>query len=333
MKAALDSHWKELEQDLDSAVHQCEAQATSTIQEQNSCVLPLLKRQRPTTLLQSERQKIITLLKSMPFNSHTERAFWISTLEKEEHTHLLFLEAWWAALRACPIEAHEVLLYPLQFLMGNIPLASLLTATPQLAPPVREPPLTVPLPWHVNCHPLPQELNGSTTHPGRSYWTSCSCWRAYLSEAERGEAPHGAQRKLPRGLLSGHWPSSGHQADVFWGALPCFWPGGIPQSLKSFWGDDNLCQPLRVWDLWSPRGLGWTERPQVHPSCNEGFAQGSLAFPACVPFRVANGHGTKRDSSSQYTLLPCRNIVLPLVQERRAEWGESLIICRQHTAD
>ena len=52
-------------------------------------------------------------------------------LEKEEHTYLSFLEACGAAMRACPVEAHGVLLYPLQLLMGNIPPASLLTAAPQ----------------------------------------------------------------------------------------------------------------------------------------------------------------------------------------------------------
>ena len=40
--------------------------------------------------------------------------------EKEEYTCLLFLDACGAALRACPVEAHGILLYPLQLLMHNI---------------------------------------------------------------------------------------------------------------------------------------------------------------------------------------------------------------------
>ena len=58
-------------------MQQCEAQVARAIQEvQNSCALPLLKRQRPTMWLQSKRQKTATaLLESMLSNSHTERAF------------------------------------------------------------------------------------------------------------------------------------------------------------------------------------------------------------------------------------------------------------------
>ena len=72
----------------------------------------------------------------------------MATIKEAEDccTHLSFLEACGATLRTCPMEAHWVLLYPLQLLMGNIPPASLLTASPQLALPVREPPLTVPPP-------------------------------------------------------------------------------------------------------------------------------------------------------------------------------------------
>ena len=32
----------------------------------------------------------------------------------------------WAALWACPPKAHEVVMYPLQFLTGNVPLATIL---------------------------------------------------------------------------------------------------------------------------------------------------------------------------------------------------------------
>ena len=98
--------------------------------------------------------------------SHKEdiQKFEHEALEKEQHTPLLFLEACGAALRVSLVEAHGVLLYSLQFLMGNIQPASLPAAALQLVPPVREPPLTVPLPQSLNHHLLLWELNGSTTH-------------------------------------------------------------------------------------------------------------------------------------------------------------------------
>ena len=42
-KAALDSHWRELEWDLDSAMQQCEAQATRAIQEAESLCTATIK--------------------------------------------------------------------------------------------------------------------------------------------------------------------------------------------------------------------------------------------------------------------------------------------------
>ena len=92
MKAALDSHWRELEWDLDSAMQECEAQATKAIQEVESLCA--------TTIKESEAHHVATI--------------------KE--------------VEDCHTEPHRVLLYPLQLLMGNIPLASLPTAIPQPAP-------------------------------------------------------------------------------------------------------------------------------------------------------------------------------------------------------
>ena len=46
------------------------------------------------------------------------------TIEKEGWDHQSFLEACGAALQACPMEFWGVLMYPLQLLMGNAPLAA-----------------------------------------------------------------------------------------------------------------------------------------------------------------------------------------------------------------
>ena len=57
--------------------------------------------------------------------------------------------------------------------------------------------------------------------------------------------------------------------------------------------------------------------------CEEGFTQGSPVFPPCVPSELPKVMGLKGIHHSQCTLLPGRTILLPLVQERRAEWGDS----------
>ena len=175
MKTALDSHQMELEPDLDSAMQQCGAQATRAIQEvEFLCTATIKEVEAHHVATIKEAEDCHTAWVHALQQSHREGIlkFESEALEKEEHTHLLLLEACRATLRACLIEAHGVLLFPLQLLMGNILLASLLTAAPQPAPLVREPPSTIPPPstskppscptgtkWQ--CHPSREEATGS----------------------------------------------------------------------------------------------------------------------------------------------------------------------------
>ena len=138
-------------------------------------------------------------------------------LEKEEHTHLSFLNACGAALRACPRDIHGVLLSPLQLLLGVIPPASLLTAIPQLAPLVREPPLTVSPPLASQsssplartkwwCHPSGEESTkptAPTEEPTHERHKSGKSFMQLLKE------------NCKKGLPLGNQSSSGHQVDVF----------------------------------------------------------------------------------------------------------------------
>ena len=63
-------------------------------------------------------------------------------LVEEGHDCQAFMEACGTALQACPFEAHGVLMCPLLLLTGNVPLATMLAATPQPATVGRELPLT-----------------------------------------------------------------------------------------------------------------------------------------------------------------------------------------------
>ena len=60
--------------------------------------------------------------------------------------------------------------------------------------------------------------------------------------------------------------------------------------------ESEIHEIQEVWD--------WMERPSGMPIMQWGVCQGSLIFPPCVPFGVAKGYGTKRDSSSWCTLPP-----------------------------
>ena len=52
-------------------------------------------------------------------------------IEEEQWDHQFFLIACGVALQVCPLEAHGVPTYPLQLLMGNMSLATLLAISPQ----------------------------------------------------------------------------------------------------------------------------------------------------------------------------------------------------------
>ena len=60
-------------------------------------------------------------------------------LEEEGCDCQAFMEACSATLQACPLKAHGVLMYTLQLLTGNVPLAAMLATTPHPATTGREP--------------------------------------------------------------------------------------------------------------------------------------------------------------------------------------------------
>ena len=102
------SHQRELEQDLDSAMQQCEAQATRAIKEAELlCTATIEEVKAHHVAAIKEADHCTTKVHDLQ-QSHREGIlkFKCEALEKEEHTCLLFLEACRATLRACPIEAH-----------------------------------------------------------------------------------------------------------------------------------------------------------------------------------------------------------------------------------
>ena len=125
-------------------------------------------------------------------------------LEEKRHDHQAFLGACSTALWACPLKAHGVLMYPLQLLTGNVPLATMLVITLQLATVGREPPSTAS-PLTVSRMPAPQlELNGSTACMPRKQEEEEVTGLDVTSK----EHPHQRQkggRPLVRLLRENHW--------------------------------------------------------------------------------------------------------------------------------
>ena len=88
-------------------------------------------------------------------------------LVEEGHDFQAFMETCSTALWACPFEAHGVLMYPLLLLTGNVPLAAMLAATPQLATVGGELLLTASPPTMSKTLAPQPEPNRGANHPTR----------------------------------------------------------------------------------------------------------------------------------------------------------------------
>ena len=59
---------------------------------------------------------------------------------------------------------------------------------------------------------------------------------------------------------------------------------------------DFTCQPLRLSDLWNPRGLARAGQLAVCQWCFEDLTKGSVVFPSHITFGIAQGHRPDRCS-------------------------------------
>ena len=102
-----------------------------------------------------------------------------AVLTEEGGDFQAFMEACGTALWACPFTAHGVLMYPLQLLTGNVPLAIMLATTPQLATVGRELLLTAFIPT----------LSRMVAPPtGTKWWCWLSDQEAMMPRPEEEEA-------------------------------------------------------------------------------------------------------------------------------------------------
>ena len=173
MKAALDSHQRDLEWDHDSAVQQCEAQATRAIQEAESlCAVTIQEVEAHCKATIKEAEDHCTAQVHDLQQSHREDIlnFEHEAWEKEECTHLSFLEACGAALGLSCEGAWDIIVSlpaPHGYHTASLHNCCSTASSPSKRSPINSPPPSA-------------------------------------SEVKRREVPHGAQRKLLGGLSLGH---------------------------------------------------------------------------------------------------------------------------------
>ena len=213
-KATMDSHQRDLVLNANIARHKNEAQATEAIKEVEACCVAAVEEadtHHAAAIKEAEACQAIhacTLEKS-----HKESMLELEheAIAEEGQDCWAFLEAYRAVLWACPPEACVVLMYPLQLLTGNVPLAAILgmlATTPNwLQQPEnwhQQPPtyrvrdastpnqnqIAVPLIWLGSNYAKPR---------GRgSCGVRCHSWRMAPPKVERGETPGKAsQGELP----------------------------------------------------------------------------------------------------------------------------------------
>ena len=172
-RASVDvSHRKQV-LDLKTTFHQNEAQTTKAIKEARAHCMTMI-RDAETMCAAAIREAETTFSECTHIlqQSHGECIGKMEreTIEEEGRDHQTFLTACGVALQVCPPEAHGILMYPLQLLMGNMSLAALLAISPQPSTTMGEPApatphptaLAVPTPkWQ--CHSSRDEATGPAT--------------------------------------------------------------------------------------------------------------------------------------------------------------------------
>ena len=174
--------------------HENKAQATEAIREVKAHCLETIREVEAACLDHTQ-----TIQQS---HSGSMQCLEREAIEEEGRDHQSFLAACGVDLQACPPEAHGVLMYPLQLLMGNMSLATLLAIPPQTSTAKEEPtpvishPTTLVAPtsetkWQ--CHSPTQEVS--------------SPWSGDKVVGTSEELPHQKHKNgMPlRKLLEGGW--------------------------------------------------------------------------------------------------------------------------------
>ena len=117
-KATMDSHQRNLVLNANIVMHKNEAQATEALKEVEVCYAAVIKEVEAHWVIHACALE----------KSHKESMLELEheAIVEEVWDHLVFLEACGAVLWACPPEACGVLMYTLQLLTGNVPLAAIL---------------------------------------------------------------------------------------------------------------------------------------------------------------------------------------------------------------
>ena len=211
-----------------------------------------------------------------------------------------FLTACGVPLQACPTEAHGILMYPLQLLMGNMSLATSLGHLPQASTAIEKPTPATPHPTMLAapapiseikwlCHPSGEEATEPNT-PAKEpthqkqkegkllVGLKENCWEAFCQDTD-----------LVQGCPGRHIFEMQHSAFDQEGSQD------ISNLFLEMITSTNLLESkiYEVQEVWAG------QRDLMYAHCAmEMFTWGSPIFLAGFPFRVTKGYGSKRNSSS-----------------------------------
>ena len=217
---------------------------------------------------------------------------------------------------------------PLQLLMGNMSLATLMAIPPQPSI-TRDEPTPV-----ISCLATPAALAPSS---GTKWWhhlpnqAVCSPQPTDEIKEPSEELPHQKQKDgmpLKKLLKGAQQEAFSKDSDLVQQAREAYFRTSHPdfdcevqRNLATLLQDKIVSASLLdSQDLWNPRDLDWVRRPSVCQWCPEEFTKGSAVLPPHIPFTITQGHGHERGLSPWHPLPLCWINLLPLVWQRRPKW-------------
>ena len=121
------------------------------------------------------------------FHSDKMQCLEREAIEEEEKDWQSFLATCGMALQVCPLEAHGVLMWPLQLLMGNMSLAAVLAIPPQVSIAREEP---TPVISHPATPAAPASSSGTKQWHHLPDQAACSPWPTDEVPEASEEPPH-----------------------------------------------------------------------------------------------------------------------------------------------
>ena len=301
-RASIDAHCRKQVSDTKTTFHQNEAQTAEVIKEVRAhCTTVIWDAKAMCAAAIREAEATCADCVCTIQQSHGESMQDIEreVIEEEGRDHQSVLIACWAALQACPPEAHGILMYPLQLLTGNMTLATLLAIFSQPSTKMGEPTPVTPHPTASVVPTLTLGIKQWHHSPDQEATSPRSGEEEATGTSE--EPPHQKQKNvnpLMKLLKEGQWEAFTKDSDLVQNTRSVYFRTNHPNfdhkvshDLScTFWEmvDSAGLLDSEVQDTWT----GWKELKYAHCAMMN-FPKGLWFFCLVSPLELPKVMGLK----------------------------------------